>query len=80
MSSIPMNNNHERMQYLLKQLSLERLDRDGAMELRPLLVEESQNTRDPRYRKILLRLIDILDKYVDGEVNLMPYITVSNVV
>ena len=68
------NNDRGKMRYLLRQLSLERLDRAGAIELRPLLLMESSQTAaiDSIYRKTLLRLIDILDKYVSGEVNLMP--------
>jgi hypothetical protein len=78
MSAIHVNIDRERMQALLRDLSLERLDVDGAKELKQLLLRESQITMDLRYRRILLRLIDILDKYIAGEVNLMPYVTVSN--
>lgn len=68
-----------KMEYLLKLLSLERLDREGAQELRPLLEREFQNTADQRYRKVLLGLVKILDEYIRGEIDLMPGITISKV-
>lgn len=72
MSSLPVDLDREKMQYLLRQQSLERLDREGAQELKPLLIKEAANAKDLRYRKMLFRLIDLLDKYIKGEVNLMP--------
>lgn len=79
MSSIPVDLDRAKMQYLLRQLSLERLDRESAQELKPLLQREAQYTTDPRYRNVLFRLIEILDQYIRGEVNLMPELSISNV-
>lgn len=81
-NTIPINLDRERMRYLLRQLSLERLEREDASELKTLLLKElEQTTLDPRYRKTLLRLTKILDKYIAGEINLMPefQVNVSNI-
>jgi hypothetical protein len=82
MSSLPIDAEHEKMRDLLKRLSVERLDREEARELKQLLLKESQTAMDLRYRKTLFRLIDILNKYIAGEVNLMsePNVQVSNLV
>lgn len=68
-----------KMEYLLHLLSLERLDREGAQELKPLLEREAQNTNNPRYIKVLSKLIQMLNDYIAGRINLMPEIEVSNV-
>ncbi len=65
------------MRLLLRDLSLEKLNKEGAQELKPLLLKESQITTDLYHRKTLFRLIDILDKYIKGEINLMPELNVS---
>lgn len=81
-NTIPINLDRERMRYLLRQLSLERLEREDASELKTLLLKElEQTTLNPRYRKTLLRLTKILDKYIAGEINLMPefQVNVSNI-
>jgi hypothetical protein len=72
----------EKMRILLKHLSLEQLDREEAMELKPLLMKESQVAMDLGYRKVLFRLMEILDKYIAGEVNLSPdpIVKLANVV
>lgn len=76
----PIDIDYKKMQYLLELLSIERLEKDGAIELRRLLLKESQRaTIDLRYRKTLLRLIETLDRYIKGEVNLMPEISVGNI-
>jgi hypothetical protein len=82
MSSVPIDLDRERMRYLLEQLSVEMLDRNGAEELRSLLDKEARLAMDQRYKKTLLRLIEILDEYIRGKVNLMPdlNVRVSNVV
>lgn len=62
--------NRERMRYLLRQLSIERLEREDAPELRQLLLEESARAHiEPRYRKTLLRLVEIIDLYIAGKFN-----------
>jgi len=68
-----------KMEYLLKLLSLERLDRAGAQELKPLLAREYQNTTDQRYKSVLARLIKLLNDYISEKINLMPGIDISNV-
>jgi hypothetical protein len=80
MSAIKIDE-RELMQYLLRQLSFERLDTEGAAELKPLLERELQTVTDPKYKRTLQRLINLLDKYIRGEINLMPLpdFTVSNV-
>lgn len=72
-------NGRFKMEYLLNLLSLERLDREGAQELRPLLEREAQNTSDERYKEVLDGLIEMLDQYIRGEINLMPNISVFKV-
>ena len=72
-------NSRFKMEYLLNLLSLERLDGEGAQELKPLLEREYQNTSDQRYRDVLLGLIEYLDQYIRGEINLMPGISISKV-
>lgn len=71
------------MRYLLGLLSIERLEKADATELRQYLFEESNRTDiEPRYRNIILRLIETLDDYIAGRINLMPeiHVNVSNVV
>jgi len=68
-----------KIEYLLKLLSLERLDRAGAQELKPLLAREYQNTTDQRYKSVLARLIKLLNDYISEKINLMPGIDISNV-
>jgi len=46
------------------------------MELKPLLEIETRLATDIRYKKTLIKLIETLDKYIKGEVNLMPEINV----
>lgn len=77
MSSIPIDLDKSKMRLLLRDLSLEKLNKEGAQELKPLLLKESQITTDLYHRKTLFRLIDILDKYIKGEINLMPELNVS---
>lgn len=81
MSSIPVDLNRSKMRLLLEELAFERLDREGAMELKPLLETEARLTMDTEYKKRLINLIETLDKYIKGEVNLMPElnVTLSNV-
>jgi len=77
MSSIPVDLDRSKMRLLLEQLALERLDSNGARELKPLLETEARLTMDTEYKKRLINLIETLDKYIKGEVNLMPELNVS---
>jgi hypothetical protein len=76
MSGIKIDVDRQKMRYLLRQLSLERLDRDGAEQLRPMLQMELDSVSDPRYRDTLSRLIKLLSRYIAGEINLMKGINV----
>lgn len=66
----------EKKRYLLQLLSLGRLDRDSAGELKPLLMEDLKKARaknDIEHEKDLGALIKILDSYIIGKVDLMVY-------
>jgi hypothetical protein len=60
------------LRYLLEALSLGRLDRDNAQQLRQLLTEELGGiNNDLERQKEVSALIRILDLYINGEVDLM---------
>ena len=68
-----MDPSRQKMDLLLARLENGLLDIDGAQELKPLLIQEQINARskgDKEYEKDLLLLIDILDRYLKGEINL----------
>jgi hypothetical protein len=74
----------EKKRYLLQLLSLGKLDRNSAGELKPLLMEELKKARaknDIEHEKDLGALIKILDSYIIGKVDLMVYpdVVVSNI-
>jgi len=86
MSSINIENDikRQKMRYLLSLLSLGKLTKELAGELKPLLIEELQKARsqnDIEHEKELSALIKILDSYLLGKVDLMvqPDIIISNV-
>ena len=86
MSSINVENDskREKKRYLLHLLSLGKLDRDSAGELKPLLMEDLKRARsqnDIEHEKDLGALIKILDSYIIGKVDLMVYpdVVVSNI-
>jgi hypothetical protein len=86
MSSINIENDikRQKMRYLLSLLSLGKLTKELAGELKPLLIEELQKARsqnDIEHQKELSALIQILDSYLLGKVNLMvqPDAIISNV-
>jgi hypothetical protein len=65
-------------------LSLGKLDRDSASELKHLLMEDLKKARaqnDIEHEKDLGALIKILDSYIIGDVDLMLYpdVVVSNI-
>ena len=70
MNTLPMDLERAKFRILLEDLAFEKLDIDGAIELRPLLIKEAKHTDNMRYKKILLKLIDTVDKYIKGEINL----------
>jgi hypothetical protein len=86
MSSIMVDSiDGEKMRYLLRLLSLGKLSRDSASELKPLLLDELEKARgqnDIEHEKELDALIKILDSYILGKVDLMvrPDVIVSNIV
>ena len=89
MSSINVDTDvkREKLRYLLHLLSLGKLDREHAGELKGLLIEELERirTQDDIERvereKELSALIKILDSYQLGQIDLMmhPEIIVSNI-
>jgi hypothetical protein len=86
MSSINIENDtkREKKRYLLQLLSLGKLDRNSAGQLKPLLMEDLKKARDQNdieHEKDLGALIKILDSYIIGKVDLMVYpdVVVSNI-
>ncbi len=72
----------ERLWYLLHLLSLGRLDRDNAHDLKGLLMQELTTAiNDKERRNELSALMRILDRYIAGEVDLMlhPESILSNI-
>jgi hypothetical protein len=72
----------ERLRYLLHLLSLGRLDRDNAQDLKGLLTQElTAVINDKERRNELSALMRILDRYIAGEVDLMlhPESILSNI-
>lgn len=64
----------EKLRILLHYLSLGRLDRENAVDLRNLLIEElksSKEQNDIDRESELSAFIKILDAYISGEVDLM---------
>ena len=75
MNSIPIDIDRETMVYLLRKLSLGRLDKEEAMLLIPLLKKElikAEDNKNITHVHRLLRLLDKLSLYVKGQINLMP--------
>ncbi|MGC1932985.1 MAG: hypothetical protein WA667_28760, partial [Candidatus Nitrosopolaris sp.] len=71
-----------RLRYLLHLLSLGRLDRENAQDLRSLLTEElTRAGNDIERQNELSALIRILNRYIAGEVDLMvhPEVIPSNI-
>lgn len=84
MSSLNIKNDvrRERLRYLLHLLSLGRLDRENAQDLRSLLTEElTRAGNDIERQNELSALIRILNRYIAGEVDLMvhPEVIPSNI-
>jgi hypothetical protein len=74
MSSLPINSEREKMNLLLERLERGALDREGAAELKPLLQKEMQKARQKGHidREYDLQLlIDMLDSYMAGHIDLM---------
>jgi hypothetical protein len=72
----------ERLRYLLHLLSLGRLDRDNAQDLKGLLTQELTTAiTDKERRNELSALMRILNRYIAGEVDLMlhPESILSNI-
>lgn len=71
MNSIRIDLNKEKKRELLRLMSIGLLDREKAIELKNLLLQEVPHVRDNNHRQRLSKLILILDKYITGKVNLM---------
>ena len=84
-NTIPMDYRNENLKYLMKKLELHLLTTDEAQELIQLLEDEKQESikyGDKKYELILSGLLDVLNKYVAGEINLYESdisVKVSNV-
>jgi hypothetical protein len=59
-NTIPIDIDRENKRYLLRQLSVGLLDRDGAIQLKPLLQREAQNISSLIHKKRLFAF----DKYI----------------
>jgi hypothetical protein len=83
MSSIRgFNFDRAEMRMLLERLGEGRLDLDGARQLRPLLVQalkEATHANDKELKSYLLGMINIIDMYLSGEINLLEPIEITNV-
>jgi hypothetical protein len=84
MSSMAIDPNPDKMNQLLERLEHGMLDRNAAMELKPLLQEQIEKARKKgKFQRAdnLLLLVDILDSYISGRIDLMvqPEVVVSNV-
>jgi hypothetical protein len=69
----PIDLDRENMIYYLRQLSQGLLDREGAQTLRPLLQKELEAAREQRNIESirrLTRLIQTLDLFLEGRINL----------
>jgi hypothetical protein len=80
MSGIPINLDREKFNFLLQKLEQGMFDRDAVRELKPLLQAEIEEAR--RKGKFdraddLSLLMDILNSYASGKINLMPEINVN---
>ncbi len=76
MSSINIDKDtkHGKLRYLLRLLSLGKLERDSAGELNALLMEELKQARqnnDLEHERELGALVKILDSYQLGQIDLM---------
>jgi hypothetical protein len=71
-----------RLRYLLHLLSLGRLEKENALDLKGLLTQELATTiNDKERHNELSALIRILNKYINGEVDLMihPELILSSI-
>jgi hypothetical protein len=68
--STPVDFNRELFDLLMARLENGMLEREAALELRPLVVAKLNSTNNPDLKKDLSILIDILDSYIAGHINL----------
>jgi hypothetical protein len=83
MSSIPIDLNYEKLNYLMKKFELHLLTKDEARELIPLLEEEQKEAikqGNNKYERILSGLLGVLKMYLAGKINLYESIDVSDTV
>jgi uncharacterized ubiquitin-like protein YukD len=84
MSSLPVDFNMEKMEYLMNKLDLHLLTKDEARELVPLVEQTRKlaiNTGNKEHEEIWSGLLTLLDDYIQGKYNLyIPQsISVSNI-
>jgi hypothetical protein len=73
MSTIRVDPDKEKMKYLLTRLEQGLLDKEGATELREVLIRKKRqksNKNDAILKKDLSDLVELLDRYIAGKVNL----------
>ena len=73
MSSVPMDYSNEKLRILMKELELHKLTTEQAEVKIQLLEEEKQKSieyANKDYEATLSELLDLLKRYVAGEINL----------
>jgi hypothetical protein len=73
MSSVPMDYSNEKLRILMKELELHKLTTEQAEVMIQLLEEEKQKSieyANKDYEATLSELLDLLKRYVAGEINL----------
>jgi superfamily I DNA and/or RNA helicase len=73
MGSVPMDIKKQKIEILMKKLELHLLTQDDAREFIPLLEEEQKDAvkyGNKEYHRILSELLEVLQRYLIGEVNL----------
>jgi hypothetical protein len=73
MSSVPMDYSNEKLRILMKELELHKLTTEQAEVMIQLLEEEKQKSieyANNDYEATLSELLDLLKRYVAGEINL----------
>ena len=73
MSSAPMDYSNDKLRILMKELELHKLTKEHAEEMIQLLEWEKQRSieyANKDYEATLSELLDVLKRYVAGEINL----------
>lgn len=78
-NTLSINPDPEKKRYLLNLLSMGLLDKEGAKQLRALLLKDIPSIQNIERKKRIIQLINNLNKYISGEINLMLEPQVTNV-